>query len=53
MHKAGNKKKDKTYDSQKFNTIRSFRRKIYSSIITTDDSLVEQITLKAEIDKFK
>ena len=46
-------KKDKTYDFQKFKTIRSSGREIYSGIIKLDDALEKQINLKDEIDKFK
>ena len=52
IYKRGNKKKSKIYDFQKFKTIRSFGREIYSSIITLNDTLEEQINLKDEIDKF-
>ena len=52
IYKRGNKKKSKIYDFQKFKTIRSFGREIYSSIITLNDTLAEQINLKDEIDKF-
>ena len=45
-------KKDKAY-FQKFKTIRSFGREIYSGIHTLNDALEEQINLKEEIDKFK
>ena len=51
IYKRGNKKKSKIYDFQKFKTIRSFEREIYSSIITLNDTLEEQINLKDEIDK--
>ena len=51
IYKRGNKKKIKIYDFQKFKTIRSFEREIYSSIITLNDTLEEQINLKDEIDK--
>ena len=45
IYKRGNKKKSKIYDFQKFKTIRSFGREIYSSIITLNDTLEEQINL--------
>ena len=39
IYKTGNKKKDKTYDFQKFKTIRSFGREIYNNDLSLDDSL--------------
>ena len=39
IYKAGNKKKDKTYDFQKFKTIRSFGREIYKNDLSLDDAL--------------
>ena len=53
IHKTGNKKKDKTYYFQKSETILSFGREIYSSILTLNVALEEQINLKDGIDKFK
>ena len=44
---------NKTYDFQKFKTIRSFGREIYCIILTLDHAIEEQINLKGEIDKFK
>ena len=51
LYKSGNKKKDKTFDFQKFQTIKFFRRENFSGIITPDDALEEQSNLKDEIDK--
>ena len=53
IYKTANKKKDKTYDFQKFKTIRSFGRETYSSILTLNDALEGQIHLKDKIVKFK
>ena len=53
IYRTDIKNKDKTYDFQKFKTIRSFGREIYSGIITLHDVLEEQINLKDEIDNFK
>ena len=39
------------HDFQKFKTIRSFGREIYSRIIALNDAFEEQINLKDEIDK--
>ena len=51
IYKTGTKKKDKNIS--KFKTIRCFGREIYSGILTLDDALKEQISLKDEIGKFK
>ena len=51
LYKSGNKKKDKTFDFQKFKTRKFFGRENFSGIITPDDALEEQINLKDEIDK--
>ena len=53
IYKTGNKKKDKTYDFQKFKTIRSFGREIYNNELLLDDVLELQISLKNDIDIFK
>ena len=53
IYKTGNKKKDKTYDFQKFRTIRSFGREIYNNELLLDDVLELQIRLKNDIDIFK
>ena len=53
MNKTGNKKKNKTYDFQKFKTIRSFGREIYNNGLSLDDALEQQIRLKDDIDIFK
>ena len=39
IYKTGNKKKDKTYDFQKFKTIRSFGREIDNNDLLRDDHL--------------
>ena len=53
IYKTDNKKMDKTYDFQKFKTIRSLGREMYSGIRTLNDAFEEQINLKDTIDKFK
>ena len=52
IYEAGNKKKDKTYDFQKFKTIRSVGREIYCNL-PPDDAFEKQISLKNDIDIFK
>ena len=42
IYKIGNKKKDKTYNFQKFKTIQFFGREIYSDILMIDNPLEEQ-----------
>ena len=46
------KNKDKTFDFQKYKTIRSCRREIYNGMITLIYVLEEPRNLKDEIDKF-
>ena len=53
FYKTGNKKNDKTYDFQTFETIRYFGREIYNSDLSLDDALEQQIRLKDHIDIFK
>ena len=53
IQKTGNKKKDKTYDFQKFKAIRSFGRELYNNDLSLDDALELQIRLKDDIDIFK
>ena len=53
IYKTGNKKKDETYDFQKFKTIRSFGRKIYNNDLSLDDAIELQIILNDDIDIFK
>ena len=53
IYKTGNKKKDKTYDFQKFKTIRSFGREIDNNYLLIDDALEQQIRLKYDIHSFK
>ena len=52
IYKTGNKKKGKKYDFQKFKTIRSFGRDIYSINLSLDDALEEQVNLRDEINSF-
>ena len=52
IYEAGNKKKDKPYDFQKFETIRSVGREIYCNL-PLDDAFENQISLKNDIDIFK
>ena len=52
IYKTGNKKKEKKYDFQKFKTIRSFGRDIYSINLSLDDALEEQVNLSDEINSF-
>ena len=52
IYEVGNKKKDKTYDFQKFKTIRSVGREIYCNL-PLDDAFEKQIRLKNDIDIFK
>ena len=44
---------DKTYDFQKFKTIKPFGREIDNDQLTLEDVLEDRINLKNEIDKFK
>ena len=53
IYKTGNKKKDETYDFQKFKTIRSFGREIDNNDLLIDDALEQQIRLKYDIHSFK
>ena len=53
IYQTGNKKKDRTYDFQKFKTIRFFGRGIYKNNFSLDDSLEQQIILKDDIDILK
>ena len=50
--KTGNKKKDKTYDFQKFKTIRFFWREIYNNDLSLDDALEQQIIPKDDVEIF-
>ena len=43
----------KTYDFQRFKTIKSFGREIYNDDLTLKDALDEQINLKNKTYKFK
>ena len=53
IYQTGNKKKDRTYDFQKFKTIRFFGRGIYKNHFSLDDALEQQIILKYDIDILK
>ena len=53
IYKLGDKKKDKTYDFQKFKKIRSFGIEICNDELALEDPLEEQVAIKNEIDKFK
>ena len=53
IYKAGNKKMDKTFDFQKFKTIRSFGREIYINNLSLDNALEQKIRLKDDIDIIK
>ena len=52
IYKTGNKKKDKTYDFQKFKTIRFFWREIYNNDLSLDDALEQQIISKDDVEIF-
>ena len=52
VYKTDIKRKDKTYDLQKFKTLTSFGREICSGIIKLKAAFEEQINLTDEIDKF-
>ena len=49
IYKTDNKKKNKTYDFQKFQTIRSFGRENCNSDLLLDDAPEQQIGLKDDI----
>ena len=53
IYKTSNRKKDKTYNFQKFKTIRSFRGEIYNSDLPLDDALEQKTRLKDDADIFK
>ena len=48
-----NKKKDKTFDFQKFKTIKSFGRELHNNDLSLDDTLEQLIRLKNDTDIFK
>ena len=52
IYKTGNKKKDKTYDFQKFKSIRFFWREIYNNDLSLDDALEQQIISKDDVEIF-
>ena len=53
IYKTGDKKRDKTFDFQKFETTRSFGKEIYNNDSALDDALEITIILKDNIDIFK
>ena len=53
IYKTGNKKKDKTFDFQKFKIKRSFGREFYRNDLSLDDALEPQIRLNVYIFKEK
>ena len=52
-YKTANKKKDKTYNFQKFKTVTSFGREIYNNHLSLDDAVEQQIKLKDDINVFE
>ena len=53
IYKTGDKKRFKTYNLQKFKTIRFLRIEIYNNGLSLDNSLKQQLRLKDDIDIFK
>ena len=53
IYKTGDKKRFKTYNLQKFKTIRFLRIEIYNNGLSLDNSLKQQLRLKDGIDIFK
>ena len=53
IYKTSNSKKDKTYDFQKFQKIRSFGRKIYNNYLSLDNALEQEIRSTYSTDIFK
>ena len=53
IYETSNKKKDKTYDFQQFETIRYFERKTYNNDLSLNDAHELQIRLKDDIDILK
>ena len=53
IYKTGNKKKDKTFDFQKFKIKRSFGREFYRNDLSLDDALEPKIRLNVYIFKEK
>ena len=53
IYKTGNKKKDKTYNFQKFKIIKSFGREMYYNNLSLDETFEQQIRLKDDADNFK
>ena len=52
-YKIGNKKKDISDNFQKFKTIRTFTREIYSNDLSLDNALEQQIRLRMILTFFK
>ena len=50
IYRTDNRKKDKTYDFQKFKIRRSFGREIYINDLSLDEAFELQIRLKKDID---
>ena len=53
IYKTGNKKKEKTHDFEKLETITSFGREIQNNDLSLDDPLELQIRSKGDIDILK
>ena len=49
IYNTGNKKESRTYDFQKFKTIRSFASEIYNVVITLNNAFEEQTNLKMRL----
>ena len=43
IYKTGNSSKNKTFDYQKFRTVRSFKKEIYNNDLSLDDDLQQLI----------
>ena len=46
IYQTGNRKKDKTFDFQKFKTIRSFGREIYNNDLSLNDVIEQKNKIK-------
>ena len=53
IYKTSNIEKDKTFDFQKFKTIKYFGIEIYNNDLSLDDALEQQIRSKNNTDFFK
>ena len=49
IYNTGNKKESRTYDFQKFKTIKSFASEIYNVVITLNNAFEEQTNLKMRL----